>query len=328
MVSTGQDTTAQQEGAESLEYYLFNAHGDVVGLTDQNGNMRKQYDYDAWGNEKNPDPNDTNVWRYAGEMYEKETGTYYLRARAYNPMIGRFTSEDVARDGLNWYTYCANNPLNFIDPSGCAEYQIGGIDKAPAFYHDKGYPYNPNAKATWGDRLSYAKWAAMAELSEYAPHLQDASYMYNHYRNGSGKDVKVNYTRAYMFDKTIKSYIDNEVSLIKIFAQENYAQTGETSFEIIGGLQPIPNGTNENWQKTIGAHNTYGHAVVTINPETGKASMKVTFHMEDMYNFNPGQADIASGTPDAVNGRFAEIGWAKEFKTYGSMTKKYKWDLS
>jgi hypothetical protein len=31
---------------------------------------------------------------------------------------GRFTSEDPARDGLNWYIYCYNNPLAFVDPSG------------------------------------------------------------------------------------------------------------------------------------------------------------------------------------------------------------------
>jgi hypothetical protein len=31
---------------------------------------------------------------------------------------GRFTSEDPARDGANWYVYCANNPLAFVDPSG------------------------------------------------------------------------------------------------------------------------------------------------------------------------------------------------------------------
>ena len=103
---------------------------------------------------------------------------------------------------------------------------------------------------------------------------------------------------------------------------------GETSFEIIGGLQAIPNGSSENWQKTIGAHYTYGHGTVTIDSSTGMATMTVTFYMEDMYNFNPGQSDIASGTPDAVNGRFAELGWAKEFKTYGTITKTVTWQVS
>jgi uncharacterized protein RhaS with RHS repeats len=31
---------------------------------------------------------------------------------------GRFTQEDPIRDGLNWYTYCGNNPVNYIDPWG------------------------------------------------------------------------------------------------------------------------------------------------------------------------------------------------------------------
>ena len=42
----------------------------------------------------------------------------YLRARYYDPELGRFLTEDPAQDGLNWYVYCANNPVNFVDPSG------------------------------------------------------------------------------------------------------------------------------------------------------------------------------------------------------------------
>jgi hypothetical protein len=43
---------------------------------------------------------------------------YYLRARYYDPSIGRFMSEDPAQDGLNWYVYCGNNPVMFVDPMG------------------------------------------------------------------------------------------------------------------------------------------------------------------------------------------------------------------
>ena len=46
-------------------------------------------------------------------------GQYYLRARYYNPVIGRFTQEDTYYgDGLNLYAYCANNPVGYEDPSG------------------------------------------------------------------------------------------------------------------------------------------------------------------------------------------------------------------
>ena len=41
-----------------------------------------------------------------------------MRARYYDPAIGRFISEDPARDGLNWYGYCDANPVNLVDPEG------------------------------------------------------------------------------------------------------------------------------------------------------------------------------------------------------------------
>ena len=60
-------------------------------------------------------------------MYDGTAGQYYLRARFYNPVIGRFLQEDVYRgDGLNLYAYCANNPVMYYDPSGYAQLCPGG----------------------------------------------------------------------------------------------------------------------------------------------------------------------------------------------------------
>nr|WP_242965589.1 RHS repeat-associated core domain-containing protein [Clostridium beijerinckii] len=56
---------------------------------------------------------------YTGQQDDGITGQYYLRARFYNPVIGRFTQEDTYRgDGLNLYAYCGNNPVRYYDPSG------------------------------------------------------------------------------------------------------------------------------------------------------------------------------------------------------------------
>ena len=56
---------------------------------------------------------------YTGQQFDGITGQYYLRARFYNPVIGRFTQEDIYRgDGLNLYAYCGNNPVGYYDPSG------------------------------------------------------------------------------------------------------------------------------------------------------------------------------------------------------------------
>ncbi len=113
-----------ENAAGTKQYYLFNGHGDVVQLTGLNGIVTKRYDYDAFGNEKAPDVNDTNVFRYCGEYFDKETGTIYLRARYYDPTIGRFVTEDSywGKDSdplsLNLYTFAHNNPILYIDPSG------------------------------------------------------------------------------------------------------------------------------------------------------------------------------------------------------------------
>jgi RHS repeat-associated protein len=45
-------------------------------------------------------------------------GEYYSNARWYDPTLGRFITEDPARDGVNWYAYCGNNPLTHTDPTG------------------------------------------------------------------------------------------------------------------------------------------------------------------------------------------------------------------
>ena len=60
-----------------------------------------------------------NRYLYTGQQFDQITQQYYLRARYYNPVIARFTKEDIYRgDGLNLYTYCDNNPVIYYDPSG------------------------------------------------------------------------------------------------------------------------------------------------------------------------------------------------------------------
>ncbi len=112
-------------GAKSdYTYYVQNAHGDVVNLTDADGAVTKTYHYDAFGVEQNINNADTNAFRYCGEYYDTETATIYLRARYYNPCLGRFISRDTFEGhykdplSLNKYIYCANNSIKFTDPNG------------------------------------------------------------------------------------------------------------------------------------------------------------------------------------------------------------------
>lgn len=119
----GLNLIAQQEGT-ALTYYLYNAHGDVVQLCDESGDVLRSYDYDAFGVQKASAAEDTNSFRYCGEYFDGETDSYYLRARNYVPTLGRFTQEDTYKGlqnnslSLNYYTYCWNSPLIYIDSTG------------------------------------------------------------------------------------------------------------------------------------------------------------------------------------------------------------------
>ena len=108
---------ARQMG-DNTQFYHYNGHGDTSSITDGNGTVLQNYTYDAFGNVENPYDLDTNPFRYCGEYYDAETGFIYLRARYYDPSMGRFISEDPIRDGVNWYAYCGNNPVMFVDPFG------------------------------------------------------------------------------------------------------------------------------------------------------------------------------------------------------------------
>ncbi len=53
-----------------------------------------------------------------GLNYDENTGLYYLRARYYDPTTGRFTQQDPAEDGYNWYVYGNQNPALYVDLNG------------------------------------------------------------------------------------------------------------------------------------------------------------------------------------------------------------------
>ena len=127
-------------------FYNYNGHGDVTQLTNTSGTVTKNYNYDAFGNEVNPDANDTNPFRYCAEYFDKETNSIYLRARYYAPSRGRFSTEDplfrthinpvpdikIIGQSTNLYLYCLNDPINYFDPSGLRLILTGNGDQVTA----------------------------------------------------------------------------------------------------------------------------------------------------------------------------------------------------
>ena len=118
------------ESGTTATYYLQrNLLGDVIAIYDTNGTKVGGYAYDAWGNcTITLNTNGVairNPIRYRGYYYDQDTGLYFLNARYYSPAWRRFISPDdtgyldpESINGLNLYTYCNNDPVNYCDPSG------------------------------------------------------------------------------------------------------------------------------------------------------------------------------------------------------------------
>ena len=141
----GYDLISQKGDEGETSYYLHNAHGDITKLVDSAGNVQNSYSYDAFGNNTSYTEKVENRFRYAGEQYDAVTGQYYLRARYYDPAMGRFINEDTYRGQIenpssqNLYTYCVNNPVIYIDPSGHrVEGDGGGKSKCGSGKDDMG----------------------------------------------------------------------------------------------------------------------------------------------------------------------------------------------
>ena len=152
----GAGTEAARRGGETY-YYHQDEQLSTALITDRAGTIRNSYAYDAFGNGQETSEGMENRIRYTGQQYDYVTGQYYLRARYYNPMRGRFLQEDVyLGDGLNLYAYCGNNPVIYFDPSGYAvtanplynspEDVLRRVEQAPSLKNPMGAWQNPGQR--------------------------------------------------------------------------------------------------------------------------------------------------------------------------------------
>jgi RHS repeat-associated protein len=100
-------------------FYGYDGEGSVRQLTSTAGAVTDTYEYDAFGNKVNSTGSTPNNYLYRGEQYDPDLSLYYLRARYYSPLTGRFLSVDPeAGEGQRRYEYADADPVNGEDPSG------------------------------------------------------------------------------------------------------------------------------------------------------------------------------------------------------------------
>ena len=121
--------TAHGSGSAQTHYYYITDHlGTVHAITDASGAVVESYDYDAWGNVRVfnaagtqiPASGIGNRFTFQGREMSWATGLINFRARWYDPVTGRWLSNDPIgiSGGLNQYVACGNSPLWLRDPHG------------------------------------------------------------------------------------------------------------------------------------------------------------------------------------------------------------------
>ena len=125
--TVGADLISQEVDGE-VYVYLYDGHGTVRALADEDGKVTDTYSYDAFGNLIDSTGDTENSYLYCGEQYDETTGLYYLRARYMDTSTGRFISMDTYQGttadpiSLHKYLYANSNPVMYTDPSGYTTY--------------------------------------------------------------------------------------------------------------------------------------------------------------------------------------------------------------
>ena len=288
------------------------------------GWIEEFFDYKPFGELKNYVQSKPR-FMFSSEEYMPETGMYHYLYRAYSPSLARFITRDPIEEqgGVNLYCFVNNNPVSRWDVWGLVEYRIGYEDD-PNIQWDNDFPYNPLAHPSATDYQNWIKYNILLNGAEMLGYLPDATRAYRNYRNNKGQELTIDYLKFYKEDALGRKTINNAITEAMHKIEELHKIANNDLFYISGDYFTV-NASTENWQKTIGGHKVWFRGKVIFNPENCTYYLTLYVKMEDLYNFNLGQQDIATGLRDIENGRFSTLGWAKQFFTHGAFTVQKEW---
>ncbi len=194
------DTFGTVRNTDDYYLYLEDIHGSTTNLIDSAAGMVVSYWYKDFGEvteERDPDYDDfVNEVQYTGAIYDDTTSLLYLNARFYDPATGRFISQDTYRgdheepDTWHLYAYCANDPVNFVDPSG--HFLETAIDIASLYLSASDYIEDPSA-----ENLAFLMVDILATIIPYVP----GSYVLKVVEKGKGESEIIAKVCAFIPDK-------------------------------------------------------------------------------------------------------------------------------
>ncbi|HCO7549469.1 TPA: RHS repeat protein [Escherichia coli] len=125
-----------------IHLYHCDHRGLPLALISEDGNTAWSAEYDEWGNQLNEEnPHHLHQpYRLPGQQYDKESGLYYNRNRYYDPLQGRYITQDPIglEGGWSLYAYPLN-PVNGIDPLGLSPADVALIRRKDQLNHQRAW---------------------------------------------------------------------------------------------------------------------------------------------------------------------------------------------
>ena len=172
-------------GASTDTYFYVKDHlGSVQALVSTNGAVVESYRYDAWGNVLGVYDSTGGVlqasavgnrYLWQGREYSFKTGLYYFRARWYEPVTGRWLSNDPIgiSGGLDQYVFCSDNPVMGRDVFGLDD--GNSLNILDELTNELLQPFDNFAQNTIG-RLSYEiRHLILGDESSREPELKQGT---------------------------------------------------------------------------------------------------------------------------------------------------------
>jgi RHS repeat-associated protein len=172
----------------STHYFAYDGLSSVANLISASGSTEWTYSYEPYGSQKTEDQNDSsapsNPMKFAGDMLDP-TSLYYLRARQYDPNLGRFLMRDPldtseTSSEASSYVYALDRPTVLGDPSGLCPQPIAPSEEGR---HLASYASSEAVAGYLPQCGDFAPFATGSQRSNFDPFLRVELFIPGYFSN-------------------------------------------------------------------------------------------------------------------------------------------------